>query len=160
MSSLRVNHAPVNTVLALLLACCSPGRWSPLLQNSQGQHLKWCTCKLSWLLWSGPKLQRWNGTGTNPFPQNKLSCDRYALLLFPDLMTHEHCSTTTKVQLPSEIPFLCSKVPRLFLLQVRLIPGCRNTYFLPPYFPQGNRSCTMHTLGAELHPSRPQIFLQ
>lgn len=53
--------------------------------------------------------------------------------------------------------FCAQSWQKLFLLQVRLIPGCRNTYFLPPPS-EAREVLPVHPVGANFTPQPRVIF--
>lgn len=77
--------------------------------------------------------------GTNPLLQNEQSSDPCPLLLFLDLRVHKQFISHTEWQrcsCPQRFHSCIQRWQILFLLQVRLIPDCRNTYFAHAPFPQ------------------------
>lgn len=158
MSSLHVNRASVNILLAPHSPACLllPGRWSPPLRNSLASswpETMQANCHDSFDL--DPNCRDKMAWGTNPLLQNEQSSDPYPFLLFLDLRAHEQCTSHAEQQrcsCPQRSHSCAQRWQKLFLLQVRLLPGCRNTYFLPPPFPRGNRSFTSAYCGSRTSP--------
>lgn len=76
------------------------------------------------------------------------------------MRAHEQCTGHAEQQKcshPQKSHFCAQRWQKLSLLQVRLIPGCRNTYFLPP--PSEARELLLvHPVGVNFTPQPRDIF--
>lgn len=119
-------------------------------------------CGNSHVCWDlDPNCRDKMAQGTNPFPKMIR-----ALALIPSsgssMRAHEQCTghaEQQKCNCHQKSHFCAQRWQKLFLLQVRLIPGCRNTYFLSPPS-EATEVLWVHLVGENFTPQPRVMFPQ